>query len=264
MKKNILLLLPIMFWGCQKEFNNVVDVSVNRNYAKSIIAKNSVTYMSSDSLITFGVVLNTSSGVSNVYCDIISPDGSRLNNQDIQLYDNGKIEQNGDSVAGDLTYSDKFPFSHYYLSGNYEIDFYTVDLSSNSNLIAKKYFYFNNSNTDVAPMISNLVAPDTVTLSSTQTLIFVSVDVHDDNGLHEIQYVYFNSYLPNGNPSSSNPIYLFDDGTNGDVKAGDGTYSINVVLPPTGVTRGTYRWEFFAKGHGDLISNSIIHNIVVK
>ncbi len=116
-----------------------------------------------------------------------------------------------------------------------------------------------------APVISNLVAPDTVTVGSDTTEIFVSVFVSDNSGLSNISSVYFNSYIPpDGHPSSSNPIKLYDDGTHGDITAGDGTYSTLVILPSVGVPRGTFVWDFFAQDKSGVTSNKISHNIVVK
>jgi len=57
---------------------------------------------------------------------------------------------------------------------------------------------------------------------------------------------------------------MFDDGNNGsdgDLIAGDGIYSIIIRLPPTGVTKGTYRWEFQARDRAGKSSNKIIHTL---
>lgn len=113
-------------------------------------------------------------------------------------------------------------------------------------------------------MISNLVAPSSVTIGSDTSFIQLNLDVVDSNGLNDILFVWFDSYLPNGNPSSQNPIALYDDGVNGgDLTAGDGTYSRIVILPPVGVTRGTYRWEFRARDRIGDLSNQIIHFLEV-
>ena len=56
---------------------------------------------------------------------------------------------------------------------------------------------------------------------------------------------------------------MYDNGTNGDQTSGDGIYSLIIELPPTGVTKGVYRWEFQARDHGKKLSNKIIHNIVI-
>jgi len=57
---------------------------------------------------------------------------------------------------------------------------------------------------------------------------------------------------------------MFDDGTNGDVTAGDGTYSRIVILPPVGVTKGTFRWEFQAIDRSGESSNIIDHFVLIQ
>jgi hypothetical protein len=117
----------------------------------------------------------------------------------------------------------------------------------------------------VAPVISNLIAPDSVTIGNDSTKIFLSITVWDQNGLNDISSVFFNSYIPpDGHASSANPIKMYDDGTHGDKTAGDGIYSTYVILPSTGVPHGTFRWDFFAQDKSGLLSNKISHNVVVQ
>lgn len=120
---------------------------------------------------------------------------------------------------------------------------------------------------NVPPVIKNLFAPDTLTISSTDTLkIVISIEAFDADGRDDIKSVFFNSYLPDGSPSRSNPIYLFDDGNlslNGDSDANDGIYSRIIILPPN-TTRGKYRFDFQAIDKKNESSNIISHNLVVK
>jgi hypothetical protein len=158
--------------------------------------------------------------------------------------------------------------SQSYADGTYDIQFYVTDKSGNTNTVAKHFFTFNNGLNYPSPVISNLIAPDTVTINPLDTtFIDISVQVHDDAGLGDIAYVFFNSYVPpNGAASHSNPILMFDDGksVHGDSQAGDGIYSQVVSLPPTGVPKGIFRWEFQAQNNSSKLSNTIIHYIVVK
>ncbi len=269
MKKYILFLIPFLFWGCQKDFNNVVDIagtnSVSELQVKGVETADSFTYSTSDSLLTISIALTSSKDVSEVYCDIYSSDGNKINSGPFQLFDNGFITQNGDTVAGDFTYSNKFPLSSSYIAGNYEIQYFITSTSGTSKLIAVHYFQYTAGKPNVAPVISNLVAPSSATIGSSDVTMLITLDVHDDNGPNDIQSVYFNSYIPpSGSPSSNNPYYLNDSGQNGDAVAGDGTYSITIVLPSTGVTKGTYRWEFFAKDRSGAVSNKITHNIEIQ
>ncbi len=266
MKKLILLLIPFLLGGCQKKFNDVVGSSSSSDIqVKKVVTADSFKYSVSDSLLSVSIELTSSDGVKEVYCDVYTPDDNQINTAPFQLFDNGNIPLNNDSLKWDNQYSNLFPLSRKYVSGNYKIQFYVVDNSGNTNLLAYHYFTFNPGAPNVAPVISDLVAPDTATIGASDLYLVITVKAQDGNGLQDIQSVYFNSYIPpNGNPSSNNPYFLTDDGSNGDVVAGDGTYTITIVLPSTGVNTGQYRWEFFAKDRSGAISNKITHYIVIK
>lgn len=120
---------------------------------------------------------------------------------------------------------------------------------------------------NVPPIVRNLQAPDSLTLHPTDTLkIVISIEAYDPDGREDIQSVFFNSFLPDGSPSRSNPIYLFDDGNllaNGDLNANDGIYSRIIILPPN-TPKGKYRFDFQAIDKKAELSNIISHFIVVK
>ncbi|MCX8057178.1 MAG: hypothetical protein N3F03_06175 [Ignavibacteria bacterium] len=131
----------------------------------------------------------------------------------------------------------------------------------------KKYSEVIDPIQNVPPIVRNLQAPDTLTLHPTDTLkIIVSVEAFDPDGKEDLKNVFFNSYLPDGSPSRSNPIYLFDDGNlqaNGDLNANDGIYSRIIILPPN-TPKGKYRFDFQAVDKKNEVSNIISHNIVVR
>ena len=265
MKKYIYILLPFIFWGCQKDFNNVVDSTPSSYQVSKVYGADSVMYDPSDSLMTISIGFYTSKDIQTVSANVIASDNTQLNTDPVILYDNGNFSENGDTVRGDNIYSNKFPLSHYYPKGIYQIQYFVTDISNQTKLAAVHTFVFDNGQGNVAPVISNLVAPDTETIQSVTINIFVSVFVHDDNGLNDIKSVFFNSYIPpDGHPSSQNPIIMYDDGTHGDVTAGDGIYSTYVELPSSGVPKGTFKWEFQAQDRGGLLSNKIIHYLVIK
>ncbi len=264
MKKLFIILLPILLGGCQKDFNSIVDPQPENYQVTGIITANQFTYNPGDSLITTCIALNSSMNVKNVSFNIFSSDQIQLNAGPVQMFDNGNLAANGDSVKGDNIFSSKFPLSHYYPKGSYEIDYYVTDNSGNSKLPAVHFFTYDNGQANVAPVISSLVAPDTVSLSATTTPILLTVQVHDDNGLNDIQAVFFNSFIPpDDHPSSGNPWAMYDNGSNGDKAAGDGIFSLTIGLP-SNAQKGTYRFEFQAKDRSGLLSNTITHNIVVK
>lgn len=112
-----------------------------------------------------------------------------------------------------------------------------------------------------APVISNLKAPGQISRSSGQTFL-LTVDAYDPQGLGDIDRVFFNSFRPDGSPATGNPFLMHDDGQLGDVKAGDGTYSLTITISAQNAT-GDYRFEFQAVDKSGFESNKIIHIITV-
>lgn len=253
MGKIVLLFLALIFIGCEQTFDDIID-AVQNNYQVSLVSPtDSITFRTDDSLVTIRIIFTSSSEVNDVFCDIIASDQSKLNSAPFQLFDDND----------DNRFSNDFPFSQFYPNGIYNIKYYVKNADETMQQVALGSFKYNNGQENFAPVISNLVAPDTVTIGSDTTFIQITLDVEDGNGLNDVEFVWFDAYLPNGNPSSQNPIAMFDDGSNGDLVPGDGTYSVIVILPPVGVAQGTFRWEFQAKDRGDKSSNIIIHLLEV-
>ncbi len=258
-----LLLASLTYLGCEKDFDSVVDQTPSNFQVIGVRTIDSVRYIPGDSLVLLTVTFNNSSDLRSVFADIYASDGNKLNQNSFSLLDNGKTE-NGDFSAGDNTYSNKFPLSQFYPNGIYTIKYFAEDKSKSVRQVAVQNFKFDNGQTNIAPVISNLVAPDSAKIDTIKILILLSIKAEDQNGRSDIESVFFNSFIPpNGNPSSSNPFIMHDDGINGDLTPGDGIYSLIIELPPAGVTEGNYRWEFQARDRGKKLSNLILHNIVI-
>jgi hypothetical protein len=267
MKKYILIVIPFIFWGCQKSYNTVVDSQSTSPHVVKITTADSFIYNQKDSTITISVQLNSSMGVKSVGANIIESDFTQLNTEPLILYDNGDVADNGDLVKGDNIFSNKFPMSVNYPNGSYTVQYFITDENDNSLMAAVHSFGYSNLQTNKAPVISSLSAPDTVTIESQAIALTVSIHVSDGNGLSDINTVSFNSFVPpDGHASSANPIIMYDDGqaAHGDAAAGDGIYTVIVQLPATGVPKGTFRWEFQAVDKEGLTSNKITHNLVVQ
>jgi hypothetical protein len=83
----------------------------------------------------------------------------------------------------------------------------------------------------------------------------------DQNGLSDIDKVYFVVYRPDGTTNNSQNL-MFDDGNltdHGDQTAGDGIYSLLIQITSAN-QKGTYRLEFQAKDRGGKLSNIINHS----
>lgn len=267
MKKIFIILLPFLIGGCQKDFNNIIDSQPVNSRVIGVYAPAQFTYSPGDSLITVSIAINTTENVKELAFNIFSSDQKQLNNSPVQLFDNGNLAVNGDTVKGDMVYSNKFPLSHYYPKGNYEIDFYITDNSGNTNLSAVHNFNYSNGQANVPPVLSGLSMPDTVSFGT--TFIF-SIKADDQNGLSDITTVFYKLYRPNGtlvtNSQGISEYPLSDNGdysVTGDVTAGDGIYT-NKLQFPSGQPTGTWKFEFQAKDRSGAFSNIITHNVVVK
>ncbi len=115
--------------------------------------------------------------------------------------------------------------------------------------------------TNEPPVLSNPGAPNQVSLDEI-VLIRITIQVSDPQGPGDIKRVYFNSFKPDGTASSGNPFLMFDDGTQGDIDAGDGTYSLMIQITAQNAL-GVYRFDFYAEDLAGLISDVIHHEIEV-
>ncbi len=111
------------------------------------------------------------------------------------------------------------------------------------------------------PLLSDAVAPDTVD-RNTADPILLSVRVTDPQGASDIRRVYFNTTRPNGAPSSGNPFLMLDDGTAGDAVAGDGVYSLQIVISASNAL-GNYRFDFYAEDNAGAMAGPLTRIITV-
>jgi len=171
-----------------------------------------------------------------------------------------------DAQINDSLYSGKVTFQIVRSTvGLFPVELFAQDAAgfrSNTSILSVRIVRLNRG-----PILSNLVAPDTVKLSSGDQLIQLRVTANDSDGVADIRRVSFNSYKPDGSPSSGNPFQMLDDGptggTSGDLQAGDQIYSLKILLPAS-TPPGGYRFEFQALDRSNLNSNVIVHQILVS
>jgi hypothetical protein len=122
------------------------------------------------------------------------------------------------------------------------------------------------------PVLSGLIAPDTVTVPvGGSVIVRMSVAVADSDGLADVQQVYFRSL------TSSTPDFKFflkDDGGTGDPQfpgwprtgdavAGDEIYTVQIPLFDSPTVRRTNTFAFQAMDSQDT-STTLIHYLTVK
>ncbi|HEX9251495.1 MAG TPA: hypothetical protein VF870_04600 [Ignavibacteriaceae bacterium] len=269
MKIKILTILSLtfiltLFIGCEQKYDNTVENFIPDYQVKRVSPSDSIRYNPADSLITIKIEFNSAANIQSVYCDVYAADNSKLNSSPLSLFDNGKSE-NGDNVANDGSFANKFPLSEFYPNGIYNIKYFVSDKSNSTNQVALGTFKYDNGQANISPVISDdIVDPDTAVVTGT-TIILTSINVFDQNGLSDIEKVYFLVYRPDGT-TNNNQNLMFDDGNpvlHGDQNAGDGIYSLLIQISSTN-DKGTYRLEFQAKDRGGKLSNIINHNLLIQ
>lgn len=171
--------------------------------------------------------------------------------------------QSGDGARGDGVFGLKInPTVLGKKCGVFTFAFRAVDNNGGASVAALRYARVGVINTP--PQISDLSAPNTISRSATPNTYVLSLKAVDPNSDCEdgIARVFFNSFLPSGNPATGNPFAMRDDGKEGDSTANDGRYSLTIQITAQAAT-GNYRFEFQAQDRNGALSEKIIHTINV-
>lgn len=269
MKKAILSFLVIsamIYIGCEKDFDAVIDQDIAIYQVINVSTLDSVYFVPGDSLILISITFNSTQDLRNVYTDIYASDGTKLNQNPFSLFDNGRTE-NGDLTANDNIYSNKFPLSQFYPNGTYTIRYFIEDKNNHTKQVAIQTFNYNNGQSNIPPIISNLTIPDTV--ARNVSFIF-SVFAVDSNGLNDIEFVYFELFRPDSSqvfPSLGATKFIMHDDGNfdvyGDQIVGDGIFSFKNYFDTTAQI-GKWKFVFQAIDRGKKLSNSITHFMQVQ
>lgn len=172
----------------------------------------------------------------------------------------------GSSLGDSLTTQDSFQYqkdlsSVLKIPTDYTFKFIAVDRNGLQSVHVQKTIKVNRPND--APILSNLVAPDQVTLPAEGDInILLTVKVDDAQGDADIEKVWFDTIKPDGNPSSGNPFAMYDDGLSEDITARDGVYSLKIYMTSTN-DPGTYTFNFQSQDRSGAKSNIISHELTV-
>jgi len=258
MRKAYFFLIPLLIWGCEKTYDNLIDTSTE-NFQVSSIAGIKDTLdlkVPGDSLLLLRMIFTSQSEVSNAYFDIYASDDSRLNSSPVEMQE---VTEN--------IFENQFVLKRENPIGIYTVRFSATGLDGKSKQVAVGTFYFNNGQDNVPPVISNLVIPDSI---SKGVFFNFSITVTDLNGLNDINKedgVFFNLYRPDSTIVQAGLFYMHDDGDVGfgDEVAGDGIFSYrNSFLQDPTTQVGLWRFTFQARDRSGLTSNIIEHFMLVQ
>jgi len=204
------------------------------------------------------------SDVRGVYFYSRNPDGSLGNNGSAyEMYDGGSL---GDETAGDGIYTRRVIFSGTAPLGVYEFSFFLIDKAGNvSPRVSDSLKLYK---TSVEPnkgpgTILETHMPDSMQIPITSETALIEALVEDPDGLDDVASVYFYSRKPDGSlANGGEPFYMVDDGTQGDITAGDGTYSMTIMITNS-AQAGTYIFTFYMRDRSGNLSESKTDSIKV-
>ena len=256
----IIIVIAAFFASCEKQDNSVIDPILT--FPKILgTAITPSTYDTSDVNGIAWAKVTSDEPVQKVTVTVKNP----LNEQ-VGVYE---LKDNGisfDTTAGDGNYVGRIIFSMptCRLVGTYQGGFLATNQSGLTSSIINTNFSVTNSHS-VKPVLSNLIAPDSIQRPSTgQTIIYLEIQANDPDGECDLASVYFNSFKPDSTPSANNPFFMYDDGSQEhcDAAPGDLKYSLCIVIDNQAQT-GFYTFKFNAKDRSDIISDTLSHIIKV-
>lgn len=256
-------LLALLFAGCEKDFNNPVDPEPARYSVQSVARYDSLRYNPTDSLVKFYIHIGYNSAPGSVYFDLYGPGEKKVSGSPFSLLDNGSSAQ-GDDLAGDKVFSAKIPMSMSLLSGEYRAEYFAAESNGTPYKLSVNKFVFDNGTSNQEPVLSDLSAPDTITVVDT-TVFRIRVRAIDPNGKQDLSRVYFVVTRPDGT-SNNAALQMYDDGNftlHGDDVANDDIYSI-IVSVNSGNQRGEYTFTFTAEDRGKKKSVPLVKKIVIR
>lgn len=273
-----LLLLTLCILGCQSDDSTPIDPFHSPPFVKSLaVSPSSINTdtinvgtqrLPTDSLrirVKATAQVSNPEGISNV--KEVTARVFKPASQD--LIQTAQLSSDGNSPGGaadDATFSGVVSFVIVRSDiGDFKVEVTATnktDLASNSLATFVSVLRLNKP-----PAVSDVVAPDSVSVGTSTVLLRLTVRATDPDGQSDIQRVFLNSFKPDGSPATGNPFQMFDDGDvnglSGDVSKGDGIYSLIIQLPPN-TTKGNYRFEFQAVDRSGAASNVIVHTLTVR
>jgi hypothetical protein len=278
LKQVFFLVVGLFVLGCQSDENTPIDPFHLPPYVKSFAI--SPTSINTDTInvgqqrlptdtlritVTATAQVSDPEGISNlkeVTVSIYRPASQDLV-KTAQILDNGVAP---DAIAGDGVFAGLVTFNIVRSDiGDFQVEVTALNKSNVASNTLSSFVSIERLNQP--PTLSDLVAPDSVSVGTSVVFLQLTVGASDPDGQSDIQKVFFNSFKPDGSPSSGNPFQMFDDGnaggTSGDQVSGDGIYSLVIQLPP-GTPKGEYRFEFQAADRSGVLSNTIVHTITVR
>jgi hypothetical protein len=247
------------------------------NYSPVI---NSVTVPDTLSITPGGLVIRISVSDYDGIADVIrayfesqsQQSGARV--YESEMFNDGNYEIHGDLTAGDSVFSVRLDTSFFVgKQGNYKLLFYVQDSFFEQNEVVPEHEIFVGN---TPPQIVDIILPETITRptsSGTYKRALLTVQVRDAQGLADIDSVYFYSRKPDSTMANEGKrIPLVDNGLpfdplhpdiyTGDLQAGDGIYSLSLLVY-SDYQLGTYTFTFYVLDKAGNLSAPVVRTLEI-
>lgn len=243
------MLASVIFYSCEENNDAVIDPTYySPLISNPTLSTDTIFTTSANPLINFTttVSVNTNNGspIENVICSLTDPEGNLLEN--FNMTDN--------SGNGIYTVTVNVSNISCLLVGNYKVEYIAENNSGLfSNLITSELRVVNTDN--VPPVITGTSLPDTVTRPSPgdSTLLTISINANDPNGLCDLKDATFVTVRPNG--VTLPPIPMFNN------QNGEFIFSAYVGYSSDPTSYGYFKYTFTARDRSNLLSNPVTDSI---
>ena len=167
---------------------------------------------------------------------------------------------NGDQPAGDGVYSTALSSNLFKKTTDHLIRLQAEDRAGNTGAVRIVSIRGRFQILDV-PVIQRVNAPEIVN-ANVNPHVLITAGVSDPQGLADLQLVQFRIFQPGGQEAPDSPQIMFDDGSAGDVVAGDGIFSGTYSLP-NGNSPIDLKLVFEARDQSQNLSRQVEHTLTV-
>jgi len=258
----IILFIPlVLFISCEEIPNETIVPEIVEYSIEEISAPNLVIFTESNTLST-SITINNSETIENVWFDVETQNGAE------KISSSNKMLSESSSTR--RIYSGEIQFNENLLPGEYTLIYYVQDLikvdDENVRKVGSKKFQFLSEAQNFLPVISNLDLPTEI---ARNIQFRFSIFVEDQNGLNDIESVYYQLSDPGGNLITNSQgiskFPMFDDGatSTGDLIENDGVFTVYLTFPSS-VGTGNWEFQFNAEDKAGAISNTIIQSMAIN
>ena len=243
--------------SCEKDSDEIIDPSFASPAISDFVLSNDTVITTSSSplinlIVSVNVNLNDGSPINKVQCRVYDPVNTQIGVY--QLNDNGSSP---DPTAGDRTYTGAINIENIQclLVGNYSLEVVAENTSGLfSNLITSSFIVVNSANQP--PRITTTNLPDSIVrpMPGDSSLLTITVNVNDPDGICDVKDVSFVTVRPNGVTLPAIPMF----------NSGSGVFSFSnyVSFSSDPTSYGYFKYTFTARDNSNLLSASVKDSIL--